>query len=276
MIHSIRHLSLVTADIDVAAEDYALLLGRKADGAIEADGTRQVWFSTGNIRLALIAPTGAGALADAARARLAARGEGLWEIAFAVDDLDAAKHLCARRALEPGEQCATPISKGGARCELRTLRISRDATHGLDITIVEALRDYGPPAAIASVSALDHIVIRTPNPNRAVEIYGGRFGLDLRLDRANPAWGARQLFFRCGDLVFEVVHPLREGVGDGPDLHGGLSWRTDDIAAARARLTGAGFNLSEVRQGRKPGSQVCTVRDRNHGVPTILFGSSPR
>ena len=34
-----------------------------------------------------------------------------------------------------------------------------------------------------SVAALDHIVVATENPERAVTLYGGRLGLDLRLDR---------------------------------------------------------------------------------------------
>ncbi len=59
-------------------------------------------------------------------------------------------------------------------------------------------------AAIASVSGLDHIVVHTTNPERAVALYGGRLGLDLRLDRSNEQWGARQLFFRCGGAVVEV------------------------------------------------------------------------
>ena len=42
----------------------------------------------------------------------------------------------------------------------------------------------------ACVSALDHVVVRTPNPERAIAFYAGRLGLDLRLDRSNEN-GAR-------------------------------------------------------------------------------------
>jgi catechol 2,3-dioxygenase-like lactoylglutathione lyase family enzyme len=272
MIHSIHHLSLVTADLDTAAKDYSALLGRAPDGAIDADGAKQAWFSTGNIRLALIAPYGSGLLADGARKRLAEKGEGLWEIAFGVDDLDKAMHLYERRMLAPGVEFSRAMEKDGGVATLRASRLGAWIAHGVDILLVEVSRANGPAAGPASVSGLDHIVIRTPDPGRAVEFYGGRLGLDLRLDRANAAWGARQLFFRCGDLVVEMVHGLKQGVSDGPDSYGGLSWRAGDIAAARERLIGAGFDVSEVRKGRKPGSEVCTVRDRNHGVPTILFG----
>ena len=272
MIHSIHHLSLVTNDLETAAADYGALLGRAPDGAIDADGSRQVWFSTGNIRLALVSPHGAGAFAEAARKRLAEKGEGLWEIALAVDDLDKARHLYERRMLAPGDTFARAMQGAGGVSHLRTSALGALSGLGVDVVLVETPHAGGPPAAPASIAGLDHIVIRTPDPGRAVEFYAGRLGLDLRLDRANPAWGARQLFFRCGDLVVEFVHGLKQGVSDGPDSHGGLSWRAGDIAAARERLIGSGFDLSEVRKGRKPGSEVCTVRNRNHGVPTILFG----
>ena len=73
-------------------------------------------------------------------------------------------------------------------------------------------------------------MVRTPNPERAIAFYAGRLGLDLRLDRSNPKWGARLLFFRCGDLVVEIAHDLKKGVSDEPDHLWGLSWRVPDIA----------------------------------------------
>ncbi len=88
----------------------------------------------------------------------------------------------------------------------------------------------------SSIGALDHVVVRTPNPERAIALYAGRLGLDLRLDRSNPEWNARLLFFRCGDLVVEIAHDLSKGVSDAPDQLWGLSWRTPDIGRCHARL----------------------------------------
>ena len=128
----------------------------------------------------------------------------------------------------------------------------------------------------ACVSGLDHVVIRTPNPERAVAFYAGRLGLDLRLDRSNPKWGSRLLFFRCGDLVVEIAHDLKKGVSDGPDDLWGLSWRVPDIDKANARLKAAGLEVSEPRDGRRPGSQVFTVKNGTEGVPTIVIGGIGR
>ena len=72
----------------------------------------------------------------------------------------------------------------------------------------------------ASITALDHVVIRTPYPERAVALDAGRLGLDLRLDRSDPDWGSRLLFFRCGDLVVEIAHDLKKGVYRWPDSSG--------------------------------------------------------
>ena len=131
-----------------------------------------------------------------------------------------------------------------------------------------------PPAAPGEVTGLDHVVIRTPDPERAAALYGARLGLDMRLDRSNPAWGARLMFFRCGDMIVELAHDLRAGVSDGPDRLWGLSWRTDDPPAAIARLGAAGLDVSEARPGRKPGTHVFTVRDGTCGVPTLMLQPS--
>jgi hypothetical protein len=80
------------------------------------------------------------------------------------------------------------------------------------------------------------------------------------------------MFFKCGDLVVEIAHDLKKGLHDGPDNAWGLSWRVPNVEATQKRLSAAGFNVSNVRTGRKPGTQVFTVRDRNANVPTLVIG----
>jgi len=48
-----------------------------------------------------------------------------------------------------------------------------------------------PAVADSAIPGFDHLVVHTPNPDRALGLYGAKFGLDLRLDRANEKWGAR-------------------------------------------------------------------------------------
>ncbi|HZX87195.1 MAG TPA: VOC family protein [Reyranella sp.] len=191
-----------------------------------------------------------------------AGGGPLSSLTFATGDLEKAARLLERRGV--------PASKG------ETLQLSNAATHGVAIALVERHGTPAPsPATVDDASAiadLDHVVIRTPNPERAVAFYAGRLGLDLRLDRSNPEWGSRLLFFRCGDLVVEVAHDLKKGVSDGPDHLWGLSWRAADIAKANARLKSAGVDVSPVRTGRRPGTEVFSVNSHTEGVPTIVIG----
>lgn len=130
-------------------------------------------------------------------------------------------------------------------------------------------RPLSQPVAAAPIAALDHVVISTEDPERAAALYGARLGLDMALDRSRPDWG-HLMFFRCGDLIVEVVKRPVAGADESHDKLWGLSWRVDDIDATRARLVGAGIDVSEVRQGRKPGTRVISVRDGACGVHTLL------
>ncbi|MGH6972150.1 MAG: VOC family protein, partial [Caulobacteraceae bacterium] len=139
-----------------------------------------------------------------------------------------------------------------------------------------AERERAPKAAAAgadAVFALDHVVIQTPNPDRAVALYGARLGLDLRLDRTNPQWGSRLIFFRCGGAVVEIGARIGGEPSHAPDRLSGLAWRVADPDAARARIAAAGFDVSEVRTGRKPGTKVFTVRSGVPGAPTLMLSA---
>jgi catechol 2,3-dioxygenase-like lactoylglutathione lyase family enzyme len=219
-----------------SADTYETLLGRRV-----VDGRLQ----TGNVGLTF----GSG---DAP----------LSSMVFATVSLDKAERLLERRAV---------ATTRGAQ-----LVLSTTASHGVPIALVErnAAPRPSPPTVdeASAISSLDHVVVRTPDPERAIAFYAGRLGLDLRLDRSNPDWGARLLFFRCGDLVVEIAHDLKQGVSDGPDRLWGLSWRASDIARINARLKAAGVDITPVRAGRRPGTEVFSVNSHTEDVPTIVIG----
>ena len=195
--------------------------------------------------------------------RFEADVSGLRSMVFATRDLDKAATLLERRAVS-----TTRTDEGLALLG-----------HGVEIGLCAQSEEAPSPLTVetaAAISSLDHVVVRTPNPERAIAFYAGRLGLDLRLDRSNPKWGARLLFFRCGDLVVEIAHDLKKGVSDEPDQLWGLSWRVPDIGAAHSRLKAASLEVTEPRDGRRPGSQVCSVKNGTEGVPTILIGGVGR
>ncbi len=266
MIHGLDHVAIAVADLDAAVRDYEALLGRAAERAAGAPGAERAWFHLENMSLELIAASGPGPAGDRVRARLEAAGEGLLLIAFAVEDLTASARLLERRGV-PGH---------GRSDDAWSLHPGMTA--GVQIVLVQRPPASRPPVEQPSGAApfgLDHVVVQTPHPDRALALYGAKLGLDLRLDRTNAQWGARQMFFRCGDLVIEIGHGLKAGVSDAPDSLGGLAWRMNQPAAVQARLAEAGFDVSEVRKGRKPGTEVFTVRDRTCGVPTLMLSGVP-
>jgi catechol 2,3-dioxygenase-like lactoylglutathione lyase family enzyme len=150
------------------------------------------------------------------------------------------------------------------------------ASHGVSIALAERSGRPPPkPPVAGAVVALDHVVINTPNPDRAVALYGARLGLDFRLDRSNPQWGSRLMFFRCGGAVVEIGARLGGEISNAPDRLSGLAWRVADPDAAQARLAKAGFDVSEVRAGRKPGTKVFTIRSGVPGAPTLMLSAEP-
>jgi catechol 2,3-dioxygenase-like lactoylglutathione lyase family enzyme len=257
------------------------MLGREPNWLGGDGGARHAWFQFPNMALDVIAPHGEGAFGDQIRAHLDAKGEGIWALAFTAEDIEATHKLVTRRGMRAASPKLTRSTHddGRKRYWLGATPHPED-TAGAQILLIAPPRDgiawpQSEATGDGAVAALDHVVIRTPNPDRALAIYGARLGLDLRLDRSNESWGVRQLFFKAGDTVVEFGASLKIPVGDGPDSFGGLAWRVTDPHAVHARLAAAGFDVSEVRAGRKAGTHVFTVRDAPAGVPTLMLSAEP-
>lgn len=269
MIEALDHVGAAVGDLGRAASAYGALFGRRADVLDEVAGARRARFQFANMALELMQPVGPGEVGERTRAWLAAHGEGLCELAFATSDLDRTRRAMARRGAPSAEPAQ---SAQGARLTF----IDPAAAHGVSISLVERARPgQAPPAAADAVQALDHVVINTAHPDRAVALYGARLGLDFRLDRANPQWGSRLMFFRCGGAVVEIGSSLKAADANAPDRISGLAWRIADPDAARARIAAAGFDVSEVRTGRKPGTKVFTVRAGVPGAPALMLSAEP-
>ena len=79
------------------------------------------------------------------------------------------------------------------------------------------------------------------------------------------------MFFRCGDLIIEVVQQFEDEGDRDLDQFFGLSWRVGDADTAQEQLAQRGYSVSPVRDGRKPGTRVFTLRDGTAGVATLLL-----
>jgi catechol 2,3-dioxygenase-like lactoylglutathione lyase family enzyme len=277
MISALDHVVILAPEIASGTAVYSALLGRAPDWqSVSDDGVATALFQLGNTALELVAPAGEGAGADKLREHISADGPGLKSLAFRSTDIAADHRALSRLALSP-----TAISDGEsedrareARRTWRSFRCPPEAAAGIRWFFVEPGEGALEPAEVplGHVHALDHLVINTPNPDRAMALYGAKLGLRLALDRTAPEWGVRLIFFRTGGLTVEIAHRLAQGEdAAGPDAFWGLTWRVGDIEAAHDRLAAKGFNISEVRTGRRAGTRVFTVRDGTMGVPTLFI-----
>jgi len=282
MITGFDHAPVIVREFDAAVARYTAMFGRGPSWIGRLDGARHAWFQLANIAIEVVAADGDGATGDNVRLWLKDRDEGPSALGFATPAFDEARRMLDRRGVPmAAAQEAHSIGNDGRQRSWRYAMAEPGATRGVQLFLVEQA-ERGPAwpmsAALAgedaAVAAIDHVVVRTDNPEAAIALYGAKLDLDLRLDRSNPAWGSRLLFFRCGDAVVEVGASLTAPVSDAPDRLGGFAWRAPEPEAAHARMAAAGLDVSELRKGRKAGTSVFTVRDAIGGPNLIISATS--
>ena len=283
---ALDHLIVAVRDLDAATGTYAKLLGRAASwrGAHPGWGTANALFRLDDTYLELGAPSGEGPFGAQLRGHLAGSGEGLLGFALRTDDAAA----CSARLRAAGLAATDPIdgeghdAATGAVRRWRNVMLPREASRGIFVLGIE---HRSPPDALplvasahpeASVSGIDHVVVRSEAPEAAIRFYGEQLGLRLALDKTFEQWGARLLFFRVGGVTVEIAAPAKPAApAAAQDACWGISWRVPDVGAARERLRAEGFDVSETRAGRRPDTRVCTVRAPTCNVATLLIEPAP-
>lgn len=279
MIIGLDHVVVLLENLEAGAKTYERLLGRAPSWRSRSDGAETVLFTLDNMSLELTAPAGETPTANRIREIMNISGEGLASICFRVGDIAKAHRRLDRLALNP-EPIAEVESRdldSGASLRWKRTRAASEPSRGVRLFFLELADERPRSAQIAEAPmlGLDHVVISTGDVERAAALYGARLGLDMALDRSHPDWG-HLMFFRCGDLIVEVVQRPGAEAGQIHDQPLGLSWRVADIDATRARLVADGIDVSEVRAGRKPGTRVMSVRDGTCGVRTLLLERTAR
>jgi catechol 2,3-dioxygenase-like lactoylglutathione lyase family enzyme len=279
MITGLDHVVVLVEDITAGTAVYQTLLGRLPSWQNSGDGADRVLFTLDNVSLELMAPQGASVAAERIRDVIKTSGEGLASLCFATDDLARMHRRLDRVALKPDPiaDVESSDSASGAVLHWKRTRAATELTRGVRMFFLEldGERPHSAATVATPVLGLDHVVVSTEDPERAAALYGARLGLDMALDRTHQDWG-QLMFFRCGDLIVEVV---RRPGATGDRLHDklwGLSWRVADIEAVRTRLVDAGIDVSEVRTGRKPGTRVMSVRSGTCSIHTLFLERMPR
>jgi catechol 2,3-dioxygenase-like lactoylglutathione lyase family enzyme len=279
MITGLDHIVVLVGDIGAAKAAYQTLLARAPAWQNSGEGADRVLFTLDNMTIELMAPHGFSVTADRMRALLGDQEGVLASLCFRVADIGKMHRRLERVALRPDpvaevESCDAVTD---AVLHWKRTRAATELTRGVRMFFLE-LADERPKSVasdIAPVEGLDHVVVTTEDSERAAALYGARLGLDLALDRSHQDWG-QLMFFRCGDLIVEVVRRPVAGGDAAHDRLWGLSWRVADIDATRTRLIASGLDVSEVRTGRKPGTRIMTVRNGTCGIQTVLLERSPK
>jgi catechol 2,3-dioxygenase-like lactoylglutathione lyase family enzyme len=279
VISGLDHVVVLVHDIGKGAAAYQTLLGCAPSWRTSDDGADRVLFTLENITLELVAPSGDGEAGARIRNAMKASGEGLASICFATSDIAKMHRRLDRVALKPEPIAEVESRDGasGASLKWKRTRAATDLTRGVRLFFLEldGERPRSEASSLAPILGLDHVVVATEDSERSAALYGARLGLDMALDRTHRDWG-QLMFFRCGDLIVEVVRRPVAGGDVKHDRLWGLSWRVGDIDAARTRLVASGVEVSEVRTGRKPGTRVMSVRSGTCGVQTLFLERTAR
>ncbi len=279
MITGLDHIVILLEDIQSGVAAFETLLARKPSWENADEGAERVLFTLDNMSLELMAPVGESVAADRIRNVIKIWGEGLASICFATNDIAKMHRRLERVALKPDPiaEVASTDSVSGQTLHWKRTRATTDLTRGVRMFFLELAeqRPHSVKTADSAVLGLDHVVVSTEDPERAAALYGARLGLDMALDRTHQEWG-QLMFFRCGDLIVEVVKRPVAGNDMAHDKLWGLSWRVADIDATRERLLAAGLQVSEPRIGRKPGTRVMSLYSGTCGIHTLILEKAPR
>lgn len=159
-----------------------------------------------------------------------------------------------------------------------SLRGAPDGLTDLDgIPATPAPADNGPgpgkPASHANgTEVIDHVVVLTPDLGRTTTALAA-LGLEPRRERDGELGGRpmRQVFYRLGEVILEVVGPPGEE-GEGPAELWGVTFTVGDIDATAAFL---GDRVGRVKDAVQPGRRITTLR-RGAGLSVAIAFLSRR
>lgn len=277
---SVDHLIIAVRDLAAATADYGLLLGRSPSwrGAHPDYGTANTLFKLDNTYIELLAPQGEGMAADIVNSILDKKGDCLGGLVFGTED---ANNFIAH-ARTQGLEASDPIpghgidEQTGAERGWHNIFWDPAAARGIfSFCIQHAAGSVLPeatPLAQGEIAGVDHVVVNTRSAEAAKTFYGEQLGIRLALEQDVPEWGGTQLFFRASSMSIEVI--ASEKATEQDELWG-LALKTRDLEATHTRLKKSQVEVSDIRDGRKPGTRVCTAKSHTLGVPTLLIEHPP-
>jgi hypothetical protein len=149
-----------------------------------------------------------------------------------------------------------------------SMGVSLEATDG---KATEQFRADFPDSSTDAIG-VDHVVLRCNDGQDCIDLFGTQLGIRLALDQDVPEWGGRMLFFRTGKLTLEVL----ANETTETNHFWGLTFFSADLDAWHHSLTDSGVQLSAIRDGRKPGTRVASLKSHCLGLPALLLQPAAR
>lgn len=265
-VRGIDRILIAVADIDTATREYSVLLGVEpfAHGQRSTSGARSVLFRLDNTCLELRATDGE---------------EGLSGLVFEVGDIEgfAAQVRAEGVALAELDTGYDIDAVSGVENHWRQFPLPPQLARGIALSAIQydaALAESATPVLSGDgLRGVDHVVINTVDGDAAAALYGDTLGIRLALRQDVPKWGGDMLFFRTSHMSIEVI---AADTNDAQrDSLWGIAFKVGDIMATHTRLVQAGVAVSDVRDGRKPGTRVCTIKSHCCAIPTLLVQAEP-
>lgn len=276
MSTTIDHIIIAVTDLPTATAEYSQLLGRSPSwqGSHPDYGTANTLFQLDNTYIELLAPCGVGVATEHINHVLNGQDACLGGLVFGTPDATAFIDHARKRGLAASD----PIAGHGVDTETGAKRSWQnmfwDAAAARGIFSFCIAHEFGSslPSAVptgeGAISAVDHVVVRTQSVEAAKRFYGEQLGIRLALEQHVPEWGGTQLFFRASSMSIEVIASNKS---PAHDEMWGLALTSSDLNATRARLIESGVDVSDIREGRKPGTRVCTIKSHALNIPTLLI-----
>ncbi|MBI2918949.1 MAG: VOC family protein [Chloroflexi bacterium] len=195
MFKRIHHLGVAVRDMDQALKLYSGVFGLPVAHTMvfERWGARDVTLSLGNDYFQLIEsidPKGA------VSRFLERRGEGVYEVALEVDDIQGVE-----RQLKVGGLAVRPGVQDNVRF------VGPKDTHGV---VFELLEKEPMPVVPANgvFTRIHHIGMAVKDIDNALKVYTGAFGFPLSHTITFEKWGAHDFLLKLGDQYWELIESL--------------------------------------------------------------------
>jgi catechol 2,3-dioxygenase-like lactoylglutathione lyase family enzyme len=282
-VSEIEAVQAAVRDAEETADDFLRLGFRLAWRSGGGSGWRSSGVCLGAADLEFVSPGGDGSpRSHFFEAQLERHGEGLFQLGFRADDIDAAVARLRAGGIEAEAVSSDSMRSGEPHENQFRIAIPRSRIAGLRAFIVEWQRRRPRPIQREDplkIKKLDHVVIATADLDDALAQWERNVGLtpDASLDQPLGS-GFRVSRLPIGESFLELVQPVEEKgrfyeqfQERGEGLFS-VSIEVEDLDAAVAHLRGKSAKVSDPEPSIWPGARLARVNHNyTHGVSIQLI-----